>query len=62
MKYHMLVDFIEAAVKYVPRSCNWPAHELAALGVGIASKDHVLWRASYPTVVTRLVTGDSTVS
>jgi hypothetical protein len=40
-------------------NCNRPDHELAALGVGIASEDHVLWTSSYPTIVTHLVTGDS---
>jgi hypothetical protein len=39
-----------------------PAHELAALGLGIAHEEHVMWTSSFPTIVTRMVTGDSTVS
>jgi hypothetical protein len=62
MKYRLHMNFTEASVVHTPRLCNKPAHVLAALGVGIAHTDHVLWTSSYPTDVTRSVTGDSTVS
>jgi hypothetical protein len=62
MKYRLRTCFTEACVLYTPRGCNKPAHELAALGVGLAPDDHVFWTMSYPNSVTRLVTGDRAMS
>jgi hypothetical protein len=62
LKYRMMLNFIEASVVFAPRICNKPAHELAALGVGVAHGDHILWTTSYPNSVTRLVTGDLAMS
>jgi hypothetical protein len=62
LKFRLHTCFIDASVVYAPRGCNKPAHELAALGVGIAHGDHVLWMSSYPNSVTRLVTGDRAMS
>jgi hypothetical protein len=56
------MNFIQASVVFSPLFCNKPAHELAALGIGVVHGDHVLWTTSYPNSVSRLVTGDSAVS
>jgi hypothetical protein len=56
------INFIQASVVFSPLFCNKPAHELAALGIGVVHGDHVLWTTSYPNSVSRLVTGDSAVS
>jgi hypothetical protein len=55
LRYQLRMSFIDASVVYAPRSCNKPAHELAALGVGVA--EQTLWLSDY-----RLVTGDIAVS
>jgi hypothetical protein len=60
LKYQLRIGFIVASVVYVSRCCNKPAHELAALGVGVP--EQTLWMSGYPTSVTRLVTGDVAVS
>ena len=62
MRYKLCTSFIDASVVFAPRECNKPAHELAALGTGVALGDHVLWTMSYPYSVTRLVTSDFAVS
>ena len=59
LKFRLASNFIDARVMYAPRICNKPAHALAALGVGVARGEHSLWVTSYPTSVTRLVSGDS---
>jgi hypothetical protein len=56
------VSFIEAELVYAPRSCNKPAHDLAALGARVDSDEHYLWVMNYSDFVTRLVTGDLAVS
>ena len=61
MKFRLQVNFIDASVVYAPRACNKPAHELAALGVGVAHGDHVIWSTSFPSSVTCLMTDDYTV-
>jgi hypothetical protein len=62
MKFQIRMNFIDASVVFAPRGCNKPAHELAALGVGLAPGYHNLWMSSYPTSITRLVAGDLAVS
>uniref|UniRef100_A0ACD5UGW9 Uncharacterized protein n=1 Tax=Avena sativa TaxID=4498 RepID=A0ACD5UGW9_AVESA len=62
LKFRLHMNFIDASVVYAPRICKKPAHELAALGVGVAQGDHAMWTTSYPSSVTRLVTGDLAVS
>jgi hypothetical protein len=37
-----------------PRGCNEPAHELAALGLGVTHQNYIVWISSYPNSVTRL--------
>jgi hypothetical protein len=54
------MNYMEASVVFAPR--NKSAHELAALDVGVAHGDHSLWTPSYPSSVTRPVTGDLAVS
>jgi hypothetical protein len=49
--------FINTCVEYAK-----PAHELAALGVGVAHEDHVLWISSYLDSATRLVNDDCAAS
>jgi hypothetical protein len=50
--------FINACVEYAK-----PAHELAALGVGVAHGNHVLlWISSYLDSATRLVNDDCAAS
>jgi hypothetical protein len=41
LKFTLNLNFIEASVVFAPPICNKPAHELAALGVGVAHKYHV---------------------
>jgi hypothetical protein len=60
LKYQLRMGFIEASAVYVSRSCNKAAHELAALGAGVA--EQTLWMTGYPIYVTSLVTGDVAVS
>jgi hypothetical protein len=43
MKFRIQINFIEATMAYVPRLCNYPAHELAAFGLGEVRRDHVIW-------------------
>jgi hypothetical protein len=62
MKYQLHTCFTEACVLYAPRGCNKPAHELTALGLEIASGDHVFWTMSYHSSVNRLVTSDRAMS
>ena len=62
MCFKLRTRFIDASVILNPRSCNKPAHELAALGTSVASEEHVVWTTSYLSSVTRLVTGDIAVS
>jgi hypothetical protein len=40
---------------------DWPAHELAAMGVEVADGETEFWIVSYLDIVNRLVTGDSAV-
>jgi hypothetical protein len=47
---------------YAPRTCNRPAHVLAAMGIGLVQGNHAIWTSDFPTDVTRLVTGVSAVS
>jgi hypothetical protein len=62
LKFRLRIGFIEARIVYTSYNCNKPAHELAALGVGVAHGDHLWWTTSYPNSVIRLVTGDLAVS
>jgi hypothetical protein len=57
MKFRLHMNFIEANVVYAPRVCNWPAHELAAMGVEVAHGETEFWMVSYPDIVNHLVTG-----
>jgi hypothetical protein len=62
MKFRLRLNFVDARVVYAPRSCNKPAHELAAWSVQGGLTEHVIWTTDLPTSVTRLVTGDLSVS
>jgi hypothetical protein len=62
LKFRLRIGFIEARIVYASHNCNKPAHELAALGVGVAHGDDLLWTTSYPNSATRLVTDDLAVS
>jgi hypothetical protein len=62
MKFSLQMNFIEASVVYAPRTCNRPAHVLAAMGVGLVQGNHAVWTSDFPTDVTHLVTGVSAVS
>jgi hypothetical protein len=62
MKFRIHMSFIDVCVVFVPRNCNKPAHELAALGVGVAHKDHLIWTTFYPNSIIRLVTCDLAVA
>ena len=62
MRFQIRINFLDASVVFAPTGCNKPAHELAALGVGVAAENQVFWTSSYPSIVTRLVTSDSAVS
>jgi hypothetical protein len=61
LKFRMCMSLIEASVVFAPGSCNKPAHELTALGVGIPHRDYIMWTTSYPSSITHLVTDDFTV-
>ena len=61
MKTCLRFNFIDARVVFAPRGCNKSAHELAALGLGVAQDEYSLWTSSYPRSVTRLVTGNLAV-
>jgi hypothetical protein len=56
------MNFIEARVVFLSRVCNKPAHELAAMGIGEVSDNHVIWTSNFPTDVKCLVTDDYAVS
>ena len=62
MKFRLQLNFVEAKVVYVPRSCNKLAHVLAAFGVDGRFGDHMVWTTNFPTDVTSLVTSDRAVS
>jgi hypothetical protein len=58
VKYQLRLSFIEFRIVYVHRSCNKPAHELAALGVAEPHGYQNVWVEDYPNVVTRAMSGD----
>ena len=62
MAFRLRVGFIDASVVYTPRGCNRLAHELAALGVGLAPVEQMVSTLSDLMSVTHLMTDDMAVS
>jgi hypothetical protein len=61
VKYNLWLNFIDYRVIYVHRSCNKPAHELAALGAAEPQSYHNVWVENYPIAVTSAMSGDYAV-
>jgi hypothetical protein len=60
-KFLLQTEFLDFHVTFVPRTCNKPAHELAALGLAGVSNDHQVWVDQVPSDVSRAMYGDSAV-
>jgi ribonuclease HI len=60
-KHRLRLSFIEHRIVYMHRSCNKPAHELAALGVAEPLEFYNVWVEDYPNVVTSAMSGDFAV-
>lgn len=58
IKFLLSLGFIEWNVSFCPRSCNVPAHELAAIGRRDVNGGHHMWLVNPPKVVTDAVTAD----
>jgi hypothetical protein len=61
VKYQLRLAFLEHQVIYMHRSCNKPAHELAALGAAEPQGYHNVWVENYPNAVSRAMSGDYAV-
>jgi hypothetical protein len=61
IKIMLNLSFIDYQVVYVSRSCNKPAHTLAAHGLAGVQNDHQVWYERVPDDVNRALYGDSTV-
>ena len=57
-KYLISTSFIQCEFEHIPRLCNKPAHELAALGVCSDHVDPVLWFEDFPPDVMCMVADD----
>jgi ribonuclease HI len=57
-KYRLRLSFTEYRIVYMNRSCNKPAHELAALGAAEPSEFYKVWVVDYPNSVTSAMSGD----
>jgi ribonuclease HI len=60
-KFQLSTEFIEHKIVHVPRSCNKPAHVLAAMGLAGVPNDHQIWLEQVPVDVSRALYGDSAV-
>lgn len=58
IKYRLHLAFIDWSVVFCPRTCNVPAHELAALGTSGVYGDQHVWLGNLPNIVTVAVTAD----
>uniref|UniRef100_A0ACD5VW78 Uncharacterized protein n=1 Tax=Avena sativa TaxID=4498 RepID=A0ACD5VW78_AVESA len=53
IKFLLVTAFIDHQVAYVPRTCNKPAHTLAAIGLAGVQYDHQVWYDNVPVDVSR---------
>jgi hypothetical protein len=60
-KFLLQMEFLDYHVIYVPRTCNKPAHALAALGLAGVPNDHQVWMDHVPANVSRALYGGSAV-
>jgi hypothetical protein len=60
-KFLLRTSFLSYSIEYVPRSCNKPAHVLAALGARGVSEFNELWFGELPPDVSVLVANDLVV-
>ena len=58
LKYQLQFGFIKWNVYHCPRTCNAPAHVLAALGCSGAYGNEFVWLSNRPDDVTCAVTTD----
>ena len=57
-KYKLQLEFIEQSVLFCPRSCNVPAHVLAAYDCRNFLDGQNVWLSGFPSAVTRAVAAD----
>jgi hypothetical protein len=57
-KFQLRLNFLDYHIIYVHRSCNKPAHELAALGAVEPPGYHNVWFGHYSNDVNRAMPGD----
>ena len=62
IKFRLRLNFIDSCLVHEYRTCNQPAHILAARGAAGSIGYRKVWLESYPNDVIRAVSGDSAVS
>jgi hypothetical protein len=60
-KFMLRTEFLDYHVAFISRTCNKPAHALAALGLAGVSNDHQVWVDQVPADVSKALYGDSAV-